>query len=89
MPELARFYGLVIRMFAEPGERHHLPHFHVVSPNGEAVIGIKDLVTLAGSLPPRERRLVEAWAELHRAELSENWARLQAGGRAVPIEPLR
>lgn len=89
MPELARFYGLVIRMFAETGERHHLPHFHVVGADGEAVLAIETLEILAGALPVRDRRLVEAWAELHRAELLDNWARLQAGGRVVPIDPLR
>jgi hypothetical protein len=61
----------------------------VVCPNGEAVFAIHDLSILAGVLPARERRLVEAWAELHRPELLENWERLQAGGRVVPIEPLR
>lgn len=89
MPELARFYGLVIRMFTEAGERHHHPHFHVVSARGEAVFAIDDLAILAGALPPRERRLVEAWVELHRIELLENWSRLQAGGTVAPIEPLR
>ena len=76
-------------MFTETGERHHLPHFHVVSANGEAVFAIEGLEILAGALPARERRLVEAWAELHRIELSDDWARLQAGGRVAPIEPLR
>ncbi len=89
MPELARFYGIIIRMFVESGERHHRPHFHAVSPDGEAVFAIDDLAILAGTMSSRERRLVEAWSELHRAELFENWARLQAGGRALPIEPLR
>jgi hypothetical protein len=28
MPELSRFYGIIIRMFTEPSERHHVPHFH-------------------------------------------------------------
>ncbi len=89
MPELARFYGLIIRMFVEAGERHHRPHFHVVSANGEAVFAIDDLALLAGALSARERRLVEAWAELHRLELVNNWARLQAGDGVAPIEPLR
>ena len=89
MPELARFYGIIIRMFAETGERHHHPHFHVVSSSGEAVVAIDDLAILAGALTARDSRLVAAWAELHRAELLDNWSRLQAGGRVVPIEPLR
>ena len=30
MPEISRFYGIVIRMFAEPGARHRRPHFHAI-----------------------------------------------------------
>lgn len=89
MPELARFYGLIVRMFVEIGERHHRPHFHVVSANGEACFAIDDLALLAGNLPARERRLIEAWGEIHREELSENWRNLQAGQRIVPIDPLQ
>lgn len=76
-------------MFVETGERHHRPHFHVVAADAEAVFAIDDLDVLAGGLSARERRLVEAWAELHRAELLDNWARLQAGGKIAPIPPLR
>jgi hypothetical protein len=43
---------------------------------------------VAGSLPRRQRRLVEAWAELHEAELHDDWDRLQTGQTPVPIEPL-
>jgi hypothetical protein len=28
VPEISRFFGIVIRMFAEPGAPHHTPHFH-------------------------------------------------------------
>lgn len=43
---------------------------------------------IAGSLPRRERRFVEAWAELHQEELVADWQRLQAGQAPLPIDPL-
>ncbi|MBM4000710.1 MAG: DUF4160 domain-containing protein [Planctomycetes bacterium] len=43
---------------------------------------------LIGNLPRRQRRLVEAWAELHQDELVANWDRLQAGEAPRPIAPL-
>ena len=65
MPELSRFFGIIIRMFTEVGGKHHLPHFHAYWQDEDAVIGIDPVDLIAGSLPTRQRRLVEAWAELH------------------------
>jgi hypothetical protein len=50
-----------------------------------AVYGIESVEMLAGALPKRQQRLVEAWAELHQAELTADWDRLQNGHKAVPI----
>ena len=44
---------------------------------------------IAGTLPRRQQRLVEAWAELHQAELLADWQRLQGGQKARSIEPLK
>jgi hypothetical protein len=44
---------------------------------------------IGGDLPARQRRLVEAWAEIHQRELLDDWERLQAGRPPVKIEPLR
>ena len=41
------------------------------------------------ALPTRQRRLVEAWAELHQQELLIDWERLQSGQPTLPIEPLK
>ena len=43
---------------------------------------------LAGSLPRRQARLAEAWAELHQSDLAADWGRLQAGSEPLPIDPL-
>ena len=76
-------------MFTEAGEPHHVPHFHAYYQDAVGVFGIDPVELIAGSLPRRQRRLVEAWAELHQAELREDWELLQAGRRPRPIEPLR
>jgi hypothetical protein len=89
MPEICRFFGIIIRMFAEPNEPHHRPHFHAYYQNHSGVIGIDTIEIIGGSLPQRERRFVEAWAELHQGELRENWERLQSGKMPYKIAPLR
>lgn len=50
---------------------------------------IDDATFLAGSLPHTAARLVREWAELHRSDLSDNWARAQEPAPLLPIEPLR
>ena len=89
MPELSRFYGIIIRMFAEPGAPHHQPHFHAYYQNSTAVFAIDPLEIIGGSFPQRQLRLVEAWAELHQGELLEDWERLQTGQLPYRISPLR
>ncbi len=89
MPELSRFFGVIIRMYVEPGAPHHRPHFHAYYQNQSAVYAIDSIKLISGSLPIRQRRLVEAWAELHQDELAENWNRLQNGLFPFKIVPLR
>jgi uncharacterized protein (DUF433 family) len=77
MPEIARFDGIVIRMFTERGGRHHEPHFHAYYQEMVASYQIEKGQLLRGRLPTPQRRLVEAWARAHVMELLENWQRLQ------------
>ncbi len=89
MPELSRFYGIIIRMFVEPSERHHTPHFHAYYGEHVGVFAIEGVSLLAGSLPQRQSRLVEAWAELHQDELLADWNRLierRPAGRIAPLQ---
>jgi hypothetical protein len=72
----------------EVGQSHHLPHFHAYYQDEVAVFSLDDIELIAGSLPRRQRRLVEAWAELHQQELLADWKRLQAGQAPLPIDPL-
>jgi hypothetical protein len=48
MPELSRFYGIIIRMFWED---HSPPHFHAIYGNHEALVDIRTSELIAGSLP--------------------------------------
>jgi hypothetical protein len=89
MPELSRFFGIIIRMFSEPSERHHVPHFHAYYQENVAVFSISPVEIMTGSMPQRQQRLIEAWAELHQEELLVDWNLLQEGKRPAPIDPLR
>ena len=88
MPELSRFHGIVIRMFLESGLPHHRPHFHAYYQGGAAAFGFSPVELIAGALPARQRRLIEAWAALHVADLQLAWDRLQAGLAPLAIAPL-
>lgn len=89
MPELSRFFGIIIRMYAELGAPHHQPHFHAYYQDAVVIYSIDPVDLMAGSMPRRQQRLVAAWAELHQAELLADWERLQAGQTPLPIEPLK
>ncbi len=72
----------------EVGGPHHEPHFHAYYQDDAAVYSLDPIELIAGSLPRRQLRLVEAWAELHQGELVADWERLQSGDPPLPIEPL-
>jgi len=88
VPEISRFFGIIIRMYVEVGGAHHEPHFHAYYQNDVGIFGLDPIELIAGGLPRRQRRLVEAWAELHQAELLADWQLLQTGRRPLPIAPL-
>ncbi len=89
MPELARFFGIIIRMYFEANAPHHRPHFHAYYQGEVAIYAIDEIELIAGSLPKRQRRLIEAWTEIHQGELMSDWERLQGGQPPLPIEPLK
>jgi uncharacterized protein DUF4160 len=85
MPELSRFFGIVIRMFFSD---HEPAHFHALYGEHEALIEIHTLKVYRGSLPRRAMALVLEWAALHREELREDWDKARAGHTPTPIAPL-
>ena len=89
MPEISRFYGVIIRMFMEPKAPHHRPHFHACYQKDVAIYAVDSIEIIAGSFPIRQQRLVEAWAEIHQEELLSDWDLLQTGQPPLQIEPLK
>lgn len=84
MPEISRFYGIVITInFRE----HMPPHFHARYAEHRASVLMSGSV-IAGSLPPRALALVQDWATQHQAALMEDWERAQGQLPLVPIPPL-
>ena len=85
MPELSRFYGIVIRMHFRD---HAPPHFHAAYQDHEATVEIGPLAVTRGQLPARALGLVVEWAALHREELYAAWerrTRLEAPGKIEPL----
>ncbi|QBN18104.1 DUF4160 domain-containing protein [Flavobacterium nackdongense] len=85
MPEICRFYGIIIQMFFND---HNPPHFHVVYGDFRAVININDEI-VEGFMPKRALKLVFEWMDLHKQELLENWKLAQNGELPNKIEPLK
>lgn len=75
-------------MYAEADMPHHKPHFHAYYQEHVGIYSLDPLELIAGALPRRQHRFVEAWAELHQAELAADWQRLQEGRKLLPIKPL-
>lgn len=86
MPELSRFYGIVIQMYF--GD-HPPPHFHAIYEGSKAVVDIETLALIKGRLPPRARGLVIEWATIHQDELREAFRKaeaLEAPGLIPPLD---
>ncbi|WP_296558582.1 DUF4160 domain-containing protein [uncultured Acetobacterium sp.] len=88
MPELCRFYNIVIRMLYSDNSQHHKPHFHVYYNEFEASVGI-DGDLLAGNLPVKQLKLVQAWAVIHEDELYDTWNKAIRNIPFEKIEPLK
>jgi hypothetical protein len=86
MPEISRFYGIVIRMYYDD---HNPPHFHALYGDAEAWISINNLALIYGNLPSRALGMVVEWASLHQEELRHNWALLAEEQRPNKIAPLK
>ncbi len=87
MPELSRFYNIVIKMLYNDNGQHNKPHFHVYYAEYQASVGI-DGELMAGSLPVKQMKLVQACAAIHEDELYAEWNNAVRGIPFDKIEPL-
>ena len=72
MPVIARFYGVVLKMYFSQSE-HGVPHFHAIYGEYNAVFDIQTLQMIEGDLPVRAQRLVREWGEQYQQELLRMW----------------
>jgi hypothetical protein len=87
MPEISRFYGIIIYMYFKD---HLPPHFHAFYGDKEAQFSIETGDVINGNLPRKQVRLVQAWVELHRQELFDNYGESQKdNGLFRKIRPLQ
>ena len=89
MPTISMFYGILVAMFFEDTDRHNLPHIHVRYAGQKASIAIEDGLVLAGSIPPKQLKMVQAWVEIHKDELFADWELAVAGEQPFRIAPLQ
>lgn len=84
MPQISRFFGIVITMYHDD---HEPPHFHARYAGKEIFVTIAD-GHATGDFPPRARGLVIEWWSLHRDELEANWQLIADGNTPNRIAPL-
>ncbi|MDR0847447.1 MAG: DUF4160 domain-containing protein [Propionibacteriaceae bacterium] len=87
MPELSRFFNIVVRMFYSDQSEHNKPHVHVEYNEFRAVVGL-DGELLAGHLPTKQWRLLLGWITLHEEELYIAWnqaVRNEPFGKVAPL----
>ena len=85
MPEISRFYGIIIAMFYDD---HNPPHFHARYGKDSVAIGIDSLQVLEGRINHRALGLVMEWASQHKKELLNNWNLSKKNKPPKKINPL-
>ena len=70
MPVIARFYGILIKMYFR---EHGTPHFHAIYGEFNGVFEVPSLEMIEGDLPQRAQRLVRDWADQYKDELKRMW----------------
>ena len=85
MPEISRFYGIIVQMFFKG---HYPPHFHIEYGEFKAVINLSNEI-VKGAMPKRALNLVFEWMDIHKNEIMENWELAQMGKPLNKIEPLK
>ena len=88
MPEITRFYGIIIRMYAIDIKEHKLPHIHASYNEYRSVFDLEGN-EIEGSMPSKQRKIIEAWMEIHKEELIKLWGLLVEGKEGFSISPLK
>ena len=72
MPEISRFYGIIIKMYFKPKE-HEPSHIHALYGEYMGEFNVRTLEMIQGDLPSKAQELVTEWLKLHHSELQAMW----------------
>ena len=72
MPEITRFYGIVLKMFTKPKE-NNTPHVYAIYDECLGFFNLKTLQMTYGDLPNKAQQLVLEWFQIHQKELIQMW----------------
>ena len=89
MPVISMFYGIIIVIYFEDTGRHNEPHIHARYQGQSASFSLKTCEILAGSLPPKQSRMVQTWIDIHQDELLADWELAVNGDEPFRIDPLK
>ncbi|MDD5373050.1 MAG: DUF4160 domain-containing protein [Sulfurimonas sp.] len=89
MPTISMFYGIVVMLFYYDNKQHNLPHIHVRYQDSKAIFDIENAEMIEGNLPNKQKRLVQAWMEIHKDELIADWELAISGEQPYKIDPLK
>ena len=87
MPELSRFYGIIIKMYFNDVQQHHKPHIHAFYGDYESVIAV-DGELLAGSIPAKQLKIINGWLAIYEDEVYDAWNKAVKGDHFDKINPL-
>jgi len=85
MPEISRFFGIIVRMFYD---EHNHPHCHAEYQGNKAVFDLHGNILKGGLNSRTATMLVREWIDLHHVELEEDWNLAENGKEIKKIEPL-
>lgn len=88
MPSISKFYGIDIRMYFRDNIKHNKPHIHAFYNEHVATFDLEGNI-IEGNLPNSQRKLLQAWIEIHRDELKRLWNLFIQGKQGFKIEPLK
>ena len=86
MPEISRFFGIVIKMYFN---EHPPPHFHAEYGDYRAVLDMHTVSLIAGDMPPRALGLIVEWASQYQQQLLNLWDRAAVQQALYRIPPLK
>lgn len=87
MPIISQFYGILVYMYKEIGGHHNKPHIHVKYNEYEASVIITDNEWY-GNMPLKQKKIIDAWIEIHREDLNAAWFAYNNDGEIIKIKGL-